>query len=79
MSRKLSPLPKRKFLKKLKNFGVDVVPGRGKGGEILLRQEETMEIVTLPHLSNGEDVDVPYIKLTLRVFEISRDDWFKAK
>jgi hypothetical protein len=79
MSQRLSPVSKRKFFRRLKFFGVHVVPDRGKGGEIYLRQEETDVVFTLPHLANGEDVKVCYIQEALRRFNIPRRDWLRVK
>jgi len=78
MSKKLSPLPRRKFLQKLKRFGIFELPDRGKGGEFIVRCSETGIIFTLPHLKEGEDVRVCYIQAVLRRFGIRRESWLKA-
>jgi len=77
MSR-LAPIPKRKFIRKIENLGLRVVPGRGKGGECIIEQPSTGIIFTMPHLSEGEDVKVPYVLAVLRRFGIGRDEWLRA-
>ena len=55
-----------------------MLPGRGKGGEWIIRQKSTGTIFTLPHLAQGQDLKVPYLLAVLRRFNISRDDWLKS-
>jgi len=74
---RLAPITKRKFIKKISEFGLEVVAGRGKGGEWIIIQPSTGIIFTMPHLAEGEDVKVPYILSVLRRFNISREDWLK--
>ncbi len=75
---RLAPIPRRKFIQKIQKFGLEMLPGRGKGGEWIIRQKSTGTIFTLPHLAQGQDLKVPYLLAVLRRFNISRDDWLKS-
>jgi predicted RNA binding protein YcfA (HicA-like mRNA interferase family) len=58
---------------------LEVIPRRGKGDHCLVRHPVTGKAVTIPHFKPGEEVDIEYIKQTLRKFNISRDEWLKTK
>lgn len=78
MSKALKPIPRRKYIQKLKSFGIVELPDEGKGGEWKVERESTGEFLTLPHLSSGDEVKVCYISQTLRRFKIDRDAWLRA-
>ncbi len=75
---RLSPVPKREFVKRIKNLGLEVLADRGKGGEWIIRDPDSNIIFTMPHLDDGSDVHIAYISAVLRRFNLERDDWFRA-
>jgi hypothetical protein len=75
---RLSPVPKREFIKRIKNLGLEVLPGRGKGGEWIIRDPASEIIFTMPHLDDGDDVHVAYVQAVMRRFNFDRNAWFEA-
>jgi len=75
------PLPLKKFIKRLKEFGVITMHKRGKGSEIILvkpNEEGSMQGPQYPIKNHGENTEIygPVIKAALRRFGIDEKEFW---
>ena len=75
------PLKLKDHIKKLKSYGIKVLPQRGKGSEIILHKpikEGSSRGPQYPIKNHGDstEISVPVILAVLRRFDIDGDDFW---
>lgn len=79
MSKK--PLPIKDFLRKLKRYGIEVLPKRDKGSEIILLKPDapgSHRGPQYPIKNHGDstEISIPVILAVLRRFGIDKDEFW---
>ena len=83
MSQRLTRLKIEELLAKLRKFGVEVMPNRGKGSHIILQKPTEPGSKKGPQYSlkdhgKNTELGVGTIKAILRRFDIDRSEFLKA-
>jgi len=71
---KLTPVPYRVLIKKLKNLGQEGPHSGNKHPYMIIGET----VIILPNPHQGRDVDVRLIKTILKDVGISREEWLSA-
>ena len=73
------PVPYREFKKRIKNLGLVENASRGKGSERLIVDPRSGISISIRCHGAGDEVKVGTISAVLRRFNLTHQDWNKAK